>query len=134
MDYSKEHVKQMPGKNTGATSKPSAGAGATPNHKQHERTVALGEGLEMGAAHEAHTKETVMDAKYNPAPRAASQAQRTRVISGNSNTMGEGSVTKQENGHQAHIKSNSKVQQKAHGFNERSIAGNANPSACPDCD
>jgi hypothetical protein len=130
MDYSKEHTKQRPGK-APVSAKPTPGTDKM-GGKNHETDIAHSEGLAIGSVHPAHTKETVMGAKHNPAPHKAAHAQRARVLAGNANTMGEGSVTNQETGHQAHVKSNSKVQQKAHGYNERSIAGNANPSAMPD--
>jgi hypothetical protein len=130
MGYSKEHTKQRPGK-APVSAKPTPGTDKM-GGKNHETDIAHSEGLAIGSVHPAHTKETVMGAKHNPAPHKAAHAQRARVLAGNANTMGEGSVTNQETGHQAHVKSNSKVQQKAHGYNERSIMGNANPSAMPD--
>ena len=130
MDYSKEHTKQAAGKKS-YSAKPTAGSNKQ-SGKNHDTDIAHSEGLAIGSVHPAHTKMAVMGAKENHAPHAAAHAQRARVLSGNSNTMGEGSVTNQETGHVAHVKSNSKVQQKAHGYTERSIAGNANPSAMPD--
>lgn len=113
----KEHTKQMPG-------------------KSHETDIGHSEGLAIGSVHPAHTKMDVRQAKMNAAPHKASHAQRERVLSGKSNTMGEGSVTNQQTGHgplQSSLQ-NKMVQKKAHGFNERSQAGNANPTAMPDCD
>jgi len=123
-DYSKQHVKQMPGKNPGNTSNPGSGSGDTPNHKQHERTIALGEGLEMEAVHSVHSKESVKDAKDNHAPHKAAHAQRNRVISGNSNTMGEGSVNSYT-GQGAYHKENPAVVKASHAQREGAIAGNA---------
>jgi hypothetical protein len=104
--------------------------------KSHETDIGHAEGLAIGSVHPAHTKESVKQAKLNPAPHKAAHAQRERVLSGKGNKMGEGSVTNQETGHgplQSNLANNT-VQKKAHGFNVRSEAGNANPSAMPDCD
>ena len=113
----KEHTKQMPG-------------------KDHETAIKHAEGLSIGSVHPAHTKENVKQAKMNPAPHKASHAQRDRVLSGKGNKMGEGSVTNQETGHGPLMSgiANNAVQKKAHGFNERSQNGNANPSAFADCE
>ena len=126
MDYKKEHTVQKAAKNP-VSSKPGSGTSAIPNHKQHERTIALGEGLEMGSVHTSHTKNPAMDAKDNRAPHAASHAQRNRVISGKSNTMGEGSVGNQETGHASYHKPNQPVIKSSREQRESAIAGNANP-------
>lgn len=104
--------------------------------KNHEDTIALSEGLPIGSVHKAHTKMDVRQAKLNSAPHKASHAQRERVLSGNGNKMGEGTVGNQQTGHgplQSSLQ-NKTVQKKAHGFNERSQNGAANPTAMPDCD
>jgi len=131
-DYSKNHTNQMPGKGQ-PSAKPTPGA-KQQSGKSHETDIGHAEGLSMGSVHPAHTKESVHQAKLNSAPHKASHAQRNRVLAGNANTMGEGSVTNQKTGFggmQASLQNN-KVQKKAHAYNERSIAGNANPSAMPD--
>jgi len=102
--------------------------------KSHEASIAIAEGLPIGGVHPSHTKEQVKMAKLNSAPHKASHAQRARVLSGNGNKTGEGSVTNQQTGHgglQSSLQDRT-AQKKAHGYNERSIAGNANPSAMPD--
>ncbi len=132
----KEHTKKKPVASykgqIGST--PMSGAKDAPSHKSHEKTVALGEGLGLGSVHSAHTKETVKMAKHNPAPHAAAHAMRTKAISGNAGTMGEGSVTNQKTGHGAPMSSikNTAVRNKAFGFNKRSEDGGANPSAFAD--
>lgn len=113
----KEHTKQMPG-------------------KSHEIAIGHAEGLAIGSVHPAHTKESVRQAKMNSAPHKAAHAQRDRVLSGKGNKTGEDSVTNQQTGHgplQSSLANNS-VQKKAHGFNERSQNGGADPMAMPDCD
>ena len=104
--------------------------------KSHETSIGIAEGLPIGGVHPAHTKEQVKQAKHNPAPHKAAHAQRDRVLSGNGNTTGEGSVTNQKTGHgplQSALQ-NKTVRNKAHAYNERSEAGNANPSAFPECE
>lgn len=107
-----------------------------PAGKDHETAIGIAEGLPIGGVHPAHTKGEVRIAKTNSAPHKASHAQRDRVLSGNGNKMGEGSVTNQQTGHGALMSSvkNTKVRNKAFGFNKRSEEGNANPSAFPECD
>lgn len=104
--------------------------------KSHETSIGIAEGLPIGSVHPAHTKEQVKMAKTNSAPHKASHAQRDRVLSGNGNKMGEGSVTNQQTGHGALMSTlkNTKVRNKAFGFNKRSEEGNANPSAFPECE
>jgi hypothetical protein len=133
-DYSKEHSKQTPGK-VSYSAKPTPGSKKA-GGKNHEDSIALGEGLPIGSIHSAHTKMQAHDAKLNPAPHKASHAQRVRVLSGNGSKTGEGSVTNQETGHGPLTSGlqNKKVQKKAHGFNERSQNGGANPSAFADCE
>jgi hypothetical protein len=101
----KEHTKQMPG-------------------KSHDTTIKLGEGLEVGSKHPAHTKHKVMDAKDNRAPHVASHAQRNRVLSGNGNTQGEGEV-KPYTGHAAYHSENPAAIKSSRDQRESAIAGNA---------
>jgi hypothetical protein len=103
--------------------------------KDHATSIGIAEGLPIGSVHPAHTKESVKQAKHNPAPFKASHAQRNRALAGNADPEGCGvDVGNQENGHgplQSALQ-NKTVRNKAHGYNERSIAGHANPSAMPD--
>jgi hypothetical protein len=104
--------------------------------KSHEASIAIAEGLPIGSVHPAHTKAQVHIAKLNPAPHKASHAQRARVLSGNGNKTGEGTVTNQKTGHgglQSSLQ-NTTVRNKAFGFNKRSQNGGANPSAFADAD
>jgi hypothetical protein len=132
-DYSKEHTKQASGKKSYSV-KATPGANKQ-SGKSHEASIALGEGLAIGSVHSAHTKGPVHQAKLNSAPHKASHAQRSRVLSGNADPTGmTPAVGNQETGHgplQSSLQ-NTKVRNKAFGYNERSIAGNANPSAMPD--
>jgi hypothetical protein len=105
------------------------GGGNIPAGKDHSKTISLGEGLPIGSVHSAHTKESVHQAKENHAPHKAAHAQHFDAIAGKANPMGEQPVGNQKTGHgplQSSLQNN-KVRNKAHAFNERSIAGNADP-------
>jgi hypothetical protein len=129
-DYAKIHTKQAPGKMS-YSAKPTPGANKQ-SGKNHETDIAHAEGLGIGSVHPAHTKEQVKQAKLNPAPHKASHAQRNRALAGNADPEGCGvDVANQETGHgplQSALK-NTKVRNKAFGFNERSENGGADPSA-----
>jgi hypothetical protein len=133
-DYAKIHTKQPAGKAQGQGSNPAGGANQMPG-KDHETAIGIAEGLSIGSVHPAHTKHQVHQAKHNAAPVKAGHAQHNRAIAGNADPEGCGvDVANQETGHgplQSALQ-NKKVRNKAHGYNERSIAGHANPSAMPD--
>jgi hypothetical protein len=137
-DYGKDHTKKKSVKSyegqIGST--PMSGAKDRPAHKHPDKMVALGEGLNLGSVHSAHTKETVKTVKHNPTPHKEAHAMRAKAIAGKAGTMGEGSVTNQKTGHGALMSSlaDTKVRNKAYGFNKRSQQGGANPSAFPDCE
>ena len=133
-DYAKIHTKQPAGKAQGQTAKPSTGSKQQAG-KNHETQIGIAEGLPMGSVHPAHTKASVHQAKHNQAPPKAGHAQHNRAIAGNADPEGNGvEVANQETGHgplQSALR-NTKVRNKAFGYNERSVAGHANPTAMPD--
>jgi hypothetical protein len=103
----KQHTVQMPG-------------------KSHETTIKLGEGLEVGSVHPAHTKHQVKDAKDNRKPHAASHAQRNAAIAGNANPEGEGSVAPYT-GHAAYHSENPAAIKSSRQQRESAEAGQADP-------
>jgi hypothetical protein len=134
-DYSKDHTKQMPGKSRGANMAPPAmGTKERPAHKHPDKMVALGEGLDIGSVHPAHTKESVVQIKHNQAPPKASKMQRERAIAGNANPMGHNPVANQKTGHGGSLKENPAVRGKAYGYNKRSEQGGADPMAVAGCE
>jgi hypothetical protein len=103
--------------------------------KNHETDIGHAEGLAIGSVHPAHTKMSVHQSKDNAAPFKASHAQRKKAIAGNADPTGmTPEACCQENGHgplQSGLQ-NKTVRNKAFGYNERSEAGHANPTAMPD--
>jgi hypothetical protein len=133
--YKKEHTKQRPGKSYGQnSSKPgNSGASDRPAHKHPDKMVALGEGLNLGSVHSAHTKMPVREVKHNPAPRKAGHAQHNRAVAGGADPTGMSpAVASQRTGPGGTITENPGVRTKARAFNVRSEAGNADPSAFAD--
>ena len=102
----------------GAKGGRSTGSEGARGGKDHESTVRLGEGLEVGSVHSAHKKGMVngLGGKQgsNDAPSGESNHETLR----HSNRPKPESVR--------HVMEDKGAQKKAHGFNERSIAGNAN--------
>jgi hypothetical protein len=85
--------------------------------KDHEAYVKLGEGLEVGSVHSAHKKGMVNGLGGKQAVSAANSGESDHE------TLRHGSKPKPEA--VKHAVEDKGAQKKAHGFNERSIAGNA---------
>ena len=85
--------------------------------KNHERDIKLAEGLEHGSAYPAHKKGMVsgLGGKQAGSPANSGESNHESLRTGN----------KPKPASVMHASENKGVQKKAHGFNERSIAGNA---------
>lgn len=57
--------------------------------KSHDEVIKLGEGLEMGAVHKAHTKMKVMNAKMDKGAQKMAQAAHERRENGGAHPDGD---------------------------------------------
>ena len=120
----KNQVKEGPrGGRSGQTSEGARGGRASGSEgsrggKDHEATIKLGEGLAVGSVHSAHKKGIVNGLGGKQAESAAPSGESDHE------TLRHGRKPKPE-AVQNVAPMDMKAQKKAHGFNERSIAGNA---------
>jgi hypothetical protein len=83
------HTTMPAGKDNHPSAPASAGTSETPGMKSNEGDVQLGEGLDYGAVHKAHSKHQVKDAKEVKGLQMSAQAAHERRENGNADPCGD---------------------------------------------
>jgi hypothetical protein len=94
--------------------------------KSHDKDVNIAEGLSMGSVHPAHTKMSVRDSVKHDSAELAAGFKNSVGVSADGSHKGLGTKGGKKATSHPGVKMDSKVQKKAHAFNTRSQAGNAN--------